>query len=472
MSEKQDFNNIGEQVKDALTDALQTGDFRQLNGVVAGTVNGALGEAKRQMKMAAEEVKHAAGDITREAGKTASESMNQSGFGKFGQAGDFIRNPQFKDTFHYRKSAGEQRKDTFNYKKNSDAMPQGVQADRYRQSAERNINIPPGKMKKIGSVAGTLFIVFGGIGTGLAALAMIVLFILLLVGFSLFVPFSLVAALLLVFVMMIERGCAKKERLKRAQRYMSLCGDKMYMDIDELAMHTRKSKRFVIKDIKKMLQMGIFPEGHLDEKNTCFMLDDDTYRQYLNLQKDRRLQEEEERTARKTDKDRQAETVVEEAKDTGGQEVNEELEALMKEGQDCIRRLRDMNDNIEGEVISAKLFRLENLLKEIFDRVRERPQQAPQMQKFMDYYLPTTLKLVQAYAEFDNISVPGADINSAKAEIEKTLDTINKAFAELLNNLYRDAVFDATTDAQVLQSMLAREGLTKEMEQELELVGR
>ena len=82
----------------------------------------------------------------------------------------------------------------------------------------------------------------------------------------------------------------------------------------------------------------------------------------------------------------------------------------------------------------------------------------------MDYYLPTTLKLVEAYEEFDGISVPGEEVVQAKAEIEKTLDTINEAFAELLNNLFQDAVFDATTDAQVLKSMLAREGLTKEME--------
>ena len=85
------------------------------------------------------------------------------------------------------------------------------------------------------------------------------------------------------------------------------------------------------------------------------------------------------------------------------------------------------------------------------------------MHKLMDYYLPTTLKLVEAYADFDRISAPGEEIISAKAEIENTLDTINRAFTELLNNLFQNAVFDATTDAQVLKTMLAREGLTKEM---------
>ena len=86
------------------------------------------------------------------------------------------------------------------------------------------------------------------------------------------------------------------------------------------------------------------------------------------------------------------------------------------------------------------------------------------MHKLMDYYLPTTLKLVETYENFDRISSPGEEIVKAKREIENTLDTINQAFTELLNNLFQDTVFDVTTDAQVLKTMLAREGLTREME--------
>ena len=122
-----------------------------------------------------------------------------------------------------------------------------------------------------------------------------------------------------------------------------------------------------------------------------------------------------------------------------------------------------MNDKIEGEIISEKLNKLEGILIEIFNRVKAHPEQRNSMQKMMNYYLPTTLKLVAAYEEFDRVSVPGQDIITAKAEIEKTLDTINGAFVELLNNLFQSTAFDVTTDAQVLQTMLAKEGLTNEM---------
>ena len=189
------------------------------------------------------------------------------------------------------------------------------------------------------------------------------------------------------------------------------------------------------------------------------MLDNRIYDEYLTLEKQRKAQEQEMRAL--------PERPVAEMPVQG---TASEVDRLISEGQEYIRRLRDMNDNIAGESISAKLFRLENLLKEIFDRLREHPEQVSQMQKFMSYYLPTTLKLVAAYEDFDSLSEQGEDIREAKAEIEKTLDTINSAFSELLNRLFRETAYDVTTDAQVLQTMLAKEGLTREPE--LEFVKR
>ena len=82
------------------------------------------------------------------------------------------------------------------------------------------------------------------------------------------------------------------------------------------------------------------------------------------------------------------------------------------------------------------------------------------LHEFMSYYLPMTVNLVKAYEEFDSLSTQGEDIIDAKQEIEKTIDTINDAFGELLARLYRSAAYDAATDAQALKSMLEREGLT------------
>ena len=72
-----------------------------------------------------------------------------------------------------------------------------------------------------------------------------------------------------------------------------------------------------------------------------------------------------------------------------------------------------------------------------------------------------TLKLVDAYEEFDRQPVQGENISTAKGEIEKTLDTINFAFENLLDSLFQDAVMDISAEISVLQTLLAQEGLTQ-----------
>ena len=263
---------------------------------------------------------------------------------------------------------------------------------------------------------------------------------------------------------MIRKGISEKNRLNRMKRYLSLFAGKMYVNISDLAQSVGKSTKYILKDVKKMLELGFFPEGHLDTKETCLMLDDSTYREYLRVEKERKAYEAEQANIVRQQEAANIKTRENSSQpvdsDTAHQE-NPELQTMIREGQEYIRKLHELNDLIPGEVISEKMYRMENLLKEIFKRLEEDPTQMSQLHKLMNYYLPTTIKLLQSYAEFDDISTPGSDVISAKAEIEKTVDTINEAFSELLNKLFQAAVFDATTDAQVLQTMLAKEGLTK-----------
>lgn len=468
MSDSQKDKGVGEQVKDAVQRALDSGDFRDVNRIVANTVNGALSEAGRQIKRAAEEAgrgngsgqappqKRAGGSYTPGQGnaadgrQAAASARNAGRNGAYNTSRNVSQNPGY-----YRNTAYVQNQKPAVKVQRVTPAPWAVYAS-------------TGRLKKVGQTTGTLMIVFGSIGTGISTL--ILLFTLLGEPFTslgaLFGSISGIAAVLLAFIVMIELGCVKIERIKRAKRYANLFGGKAYCNVEDLALQMNRSRRFVLRDIKRMLRMGIFPQGHLDEKESCLMLDDNTYREYIRVQRERKLQDAEEKAAQKLADTKKPEPAEEKPQENGGlgQAEQQALNGLMAQGQDCIRRLRDMNDAIEGEVISLKLFRLENILKEIFARVQEHPEQVPQMRKFMDYYLPTTLKLVQAYAEFDDMSAPGEHILSAKTEIEGTLDTINQAFEELLNKLFMDAAMDVTTDAQVLQTMLAQEGLTREPE--------
>nr|WP_243281420.1 MULTISPECIES: 5-bromo-4-chloroindolyl phosphate hydrolysis family protein [Eubacterium] len=141
--------------------------------------------------------------------------------------------------------------------------------------------------------------------------------------------------------------------------------------------------------------------------------------------------------------------------------ILKETRLLIEEGKESIEQIREANEAISGEVISQKLDRLEIILCKIFEYVENHTDELPETRKFMGYYLPTTLKLVNAYREMDAEPIQGENIRSAKHEIEETLDTINYAFENLLDSFYQDKAMDISTDITVLETMLAQEGLTE-----------
>lgn len=425
--------NAGEQIKDALTDALQGGDFRRLNSLVTQTVTDTLNEVGRQIAQGAA----AAEDIP-----LWKQRANE-------------RAQRNQEELHRDWQAQVQRSRQEQLKRQEALRRQDFARQQAAEQQPGSMAVPAVQKKNVGRVSGILYQIFGGIGLGITGfVTMGRLFLLLAGGFGAdWAGWLVNISFLLAFGGMIGMGGDRLKRLKRADRYISLCGAKMYGEIEKLAQGMGRSRAYVTRDLQRMLASGIFPEGHLDGQKTCFMLTDTIYGQYLELEQNRQVLEAAEKAAGNDTPNGQASEHPQE----------NELNAMVSEGMECIRRLRELNDHLEGEAISDKLFRLESLLKEIFDSIREHPEQMHRMHKLMEYYLPTTLKLVEAYEEFDKISVPGEEVVSAKAEIEKTLDIINQAFVELLNNLFRDAAFDAATDAQVLKSMLAREGLTKEM---------
>lgn len=478
MSDYQNRGNIGEQMKDALAEALQTGDFKNLNNLVTQTVASTLNEVGKHISFENDSDNHKSASPHESAGKHTGNG--QSGTYTWDQKAAKAQrereeqrrlNQQQQWQEHWQRTQEQfsQKKEQFLRQKGQFLHPgaPGKQAFGQTQLA------PPIKFNKVGGVSNILYKVFGGIGLGAAGISLFVQ--LILWGANIPVngaAFTVNLLFMAAFFYMIQVGIGQGKRLKRAQRYMQLCNRKMYIGTQALAEGTGKSKRYILRDLQKMLKLGMFPEGHLDKQKTHFMLNDTVYRQYLETEENLRrmeldAQKNTEQASLPKENVKQNENLSSQKDSFPSQEEaseETELNAMIAEGAECIRKLRYLNDQIPGEIISEKLYRLENLLKEIFDNLKEHPEQMHRMHKLMDYYLPTTLKLVEAYADFDKVSIPGEEITAAKAEIENTLDTINQAFTELLNNLFQDAVLDATTDAQVLKTMLAREGLMNEMD--------
>lgn len=447
MSDSRNWSATGEQMKSALAEALQSGDFKNLNDLVSQTVTDAVNEVGKH-------VSFINNGSPQNRQNNPGEPSNASFNGQQQAQNQQAQNQQAQNSMPVWQQRARERE----LKKQQEW--QALQQRQQEQSRRRNL--PSIKMRKVGNVSNVLYQVFGGIGLGITSLVTLGRFFALMAGGTTFAGWVVNLVFLFGFYSMVRLGVGQKRRLKRAERYLQLCDYRVYGQIEHLARGTGKPKSYVIRDLQKMLALGIFPEGHLDEQKTCFMLNDVVYRQYLEAENNRRLRELE---SRKALEDKKAEQPVrEQPKPEASQAQESELNSMVNEGMEYIRKLRDLNDRIPGEVISAKLFCLENLLRDIFESVKQHPEQMDRMHKLMSYYLPTTLKLVESYERFDKISSPGPDIIKAKAEIENTLDTINQAFRELLNNLFQDSVFDVTTDAQVLKTMLAKEGLTKDMD--------
>ena len=124
-----------------------------------------------------------------------------------------------------------------------------------------------------------------------------------------------------------------------------------------------------------------------------------------------------------------------------------------------VRDIRELNDRIADKAISDKIDRIELLTTRIFHLVEERPAMKPQIRKFMNYYLPTTLKLLDSYALLEAQGIEGENITASKAEIERTMDTLIAGFEKQLDRLFSSQAMDITADVEVLEGMMAQDGL-------------
>nr|WP_325185805.1 5-bromo-4-chloroindolyl phosphate hydrolysis family protein [uncultured Oscillibacter sp.] len=139
---------------------------------------------------------------------------------------------------------------------------------------------------------------------------------------------------------------------------------------------------------------------------------------------------------------------------------NAELDKMLKDGRLAIAEMKRLDDNIADPGVSADIVRLEQVSEKIFEAVRDQPEKLPQIHKFMDYYLPTTLKLLNAYDRMSAAGVSGENIDGTLNKVEGMMRNIVSAFEKQLDALYGSDALDISTDITVLEQMMAREGLT------------
>lgn len=136
-----------------------------------------------------------------------------------------------------------------------------------------------------------------------------------------------------------------------------------------------------------------------------------------------------------------------------------DADSMLKEGREILAGISRANDRIPGEGISKKIFRIEDACKKIFAHVEKYPEKEKMLRTFMNYYLPTALKLSNTYAEFYEIGAEGENIKLSMERIENILDKMGGAFEAQLDSMYSDRAMDINADITVLDGMLKSQGL-------------
>lgn len=292
------------------------------------------------------------------------------------------------------------------------------------------------------SLAACLLI--GSVTTGVTGM-------LLGVGGGAAVAVSIQAIFLIVFMVLGAMGVRLLRQIKLFQTYIEELHGREYANIKDLAQRVYKKEKYVVKDLESMIRKGWFLQGYLDDQKVCLMTSKEAYDQYRELMaqaKQQKMQEQEKKEQQKADADRRA-------------GLDPKVQEVIEAGNRYIRKIKECNDAIPGEVVSEKMSRMELLTKRIFERVEQNPEAVTDIRRLMEYYLPTAVKLLEAYEELDAQPVQGENILSSKKEIEDTLDTLNMAFEKLLDDLFQDTAWDVSSDISVLKTMLAQEGLTE-----------
>lgn len=140
---------------------------------------------------------------------------------------------------------------------------------------------------------------------------------------------------------------------------------------------------------------------------------------------------------------------------------NPEVDALIREGQELIHTLQVTSSQLENRVLAGKTGEIINISNDIIRKLIRQPNLLSSVKRFLNYYLPTTQKLVSNYSYMEEQSVRGKNIAYAMQKIEKTLDTMIDAYKNQLDALFSGTAMDVSTDIDVLESILKSEGLTQ-----------
>lgn len=138
---------------------------------------------------------------------------------------------------------------------------------------------------------------------------------------------------------------------------------------------------------------------------------------------------------------------------------DELADALIAQGRLAVRDIRRVRLGLKNAEVAAKLEKLEALLGKITDNLVSDPSDARQLKRFMDYYVPTTQKILNTYENLSAQGVRGENIGTTLERIEGFLDMLIEAYTKQLDAMFASEALDIGTDIDVMEAMLKSQNL-------------
>ena len=324
--DRNEWYRTGENIRDQVQQAVETGNFTNLGKNIGDTVNETLNHTVREMNRTVGTVGESVNRVVSEVGDSINRTVNDVTQG-------FVKNTPAQAANPYANLRPNARLDTRLFQR----TPQG-------------------------SVSGWVYMGAGYGVMGLSLLALIGSVGELVMYSASVVPVVISGIFTTAGLFLGTRGAQLLGRARRYKRYVDMVKDKLYCSIQDMAKRMGRSERFIVKDVTRMIQLGMFKQGRLDQKETCLIASNEMYDQYMLVQKDYEEQQ----------KKQEMEKLANERKQQETERLGEAAEVI-EEGKSYVRLIRRCNDEIPGEEMSDKLDRLEILVKRIFDRVEEEP---------------------------------------------------------------------------------------------------
>lgn len=252
------------------------------------------------------------------------------------------------------------------------------------------------------------------------------------------------------------RNLRRASRLKALQRAV---GQREAVGFDDLAARMQVSPKAALAASRTLIKGGYLPEGRIDDENTTLMVTENAYHQYRQFQQSQRQTLAEREAAEAA---RAAEAAARAAHE---QDISERLtpeqRAFVARGRDYVRQMDELNAAIDDVAVSERITAIQDVVGRILARAEEEPAVIAGLDRLTAYYLPTTVKLLDAYDRLEEEPIQGENISSSRSEIEHTLEVLHSAFEKLFDDTYQDLSLDVSADISVLHAMLAQEGLTE-----------